>query len=180
MKKIIFSTVIFLSSISVFAQSEIRPNIVKLNALGALLHSVNLGYERGLNAQSSVVFLPSFALLKSGDLKYQFFGLGAEYRYYFSGTAPKGAYVAPGASYLFGSAKYTNFNNNSEKTTASGFTVKGVAGYQWIFGGNFVLDLNGGIQYLKLNLKDNSGDFANQNAASGILPALSASIGFNF
>jgi hypothetical protein len=40
--------------------------------------------------------------------------------------------------------------------------------------------LNGGIQYVDFSFKDKTGDFAGQNALSGILPALNFSIGYNF
>lgn len=181
MKKVIFSAAIFLFSTAVFAQSEVLPNVVKINPLGALIGAASLGYERALNEKSSIVILPSFGFLKSDGFKYTTVGLGAEYRIYFTGTAPKGTYVAPGASTEFGTAKVENDDGSGDsKTNINGFSAKAIIGHQWIWRSKFVLDLNGGIQYINLNFKDKSGDFAGVNALSGILPALSVSIGFNF
>jgi len=182
MKKVIFSAAIFLFSTAAFAQSEVLPNVVKINPLGALLGAASLGYERALSEKSSVVILPSFGFLKSGNFKYTTIGIGAEYRIYFTGTAPRGTYVAPGASAQFGTAKFEDDGSGSgdSKTNISGFTVKAIIGHQWIWRSKFVLDLNGGLQYINLNFKDKSGDFAGANALSGILPALSVSLGYNF
>ena len=181
MKKIIFSTAIVLFSTAVFAQSDVQPNVIKVNPLGFLIGSANLGYEHALSEQSSIVILPSFGMLKSGGFKYSDYGLGAEYRIYFTGSAPKGTYVAPGASALFGTAKVDYSDGSSaSKTNISGFSGKAVIGHQWIWNSGFVLDLNGGIQYTSFTFKDKTGDFAGQAAFSGILPALSVSIGYNF
>ncbi|MEO8820575.1 MAG: DUF3575 domain-containing protein [Ginsengibacter sp.] len=181
MKKVIFSAAIFLFSTAAFAQSDVQPNVVKINPLGALIGAASLGYERALNEKSSVVILPSFGFLKSGGFKYTTIGLGAEYRIYFTGSAPRGTYVAPGAAAEFGTAKVEdNSGGQDSKTNISGFSVKAIIGHQWIWNSSFVLDLNGGIQYINLNFKDKSGDFAGANALSGILPALSFSIGYNF
>lgn len=181
MKKVIFSAAIFLFSTAAFAQSEVLPNVVKINPLGAIFGAASLGYERALNEKSSIVILPSFGFLKSGGFKYTTIGLGAEYRIYFTGSAPRGTYVAPGASAQFGTAKIDNGDGSGDsKTNISGFTVKAIIGHQWIWRSKFVLDLNGGIQYINLSFKDKSGDFAGANALSGIVPALSVSIGYNF
>jgi hypothetical protein len=181
MKKIIFSAAIVLFSTAVFAQSDVKPNVIKVNPLGFLIGSANLGYEHALSEKSSIVLLPSFGMLKSGGFKYSDYGLGAEYRIYFTGSAPRGTYVAPGASALFGTAKVDYSDGSSaSKTDISGFSGKAVIGHQWVWNSGFVLDLNGGIQYVSFNFKDKTGDFAGQSALSGILPALSASIGYNF
>lgn len=181
MKKLIFSASILLFSTAIFAQSEVKPNVIKLNPLGALFGSANLGFEHALNENSSVVILPSFGMLKSSGFKYTTYGIGAEYRFYFKETAPKGTYVAPGASAQFGTAKVENSDGGEDsKTSISGISAKAVIGHQWIWSSGFVLDLNGGVQYVNFNFKDKTGDFAGQNALSGILPALNFSIGYNF
>ncbi|MGN6803378.1 MAG: DUF3575 domain-containing protein [Ginsengibacter sp.] len=180
MKKVILSFSLILFSAMVFAQSDVKPNVIKVNPLGALVGSANLGYEHALNEKSSIVLLPTVGFLKSGGLKYSSFGLGAEYRIYFTGTAPRGTYVAPGISAYFGTAKFNDSSTDNAKTNISAFAGKAIIGHQWIWKSGFVLDLNGGIQYIKYNFKDKSGDFANAVAFSGVLPALSVSIGYNF
>ena len=182
MKKIIFSAAILLCSTVIFAQSDnVQPNVVKLNPLGALFGSANLGFEHAFNEKSSVVILPSFGMLKSSGFKYTTYGIGAEYRLYFTGTAPRGTYVAPGLSAQFGTAKVEGSEGgDDQKTNISGFSAKVVIGHQWIWNSGFTLDLNGGVQYVDFSFKDKTGDFAGQNALSGILPALNFSIGYNF
>lgn len=181
MKKVIFSAALFLFSTAIFAQSDVQPNVIKINPLGAFFGSANLGFEHALNEQSSVVILPSFGMLKSAGFKYTTYGIGAEYRFYFTGSAPRGTYVAPGANAVFGTAKIENSDgSDNSKTNITGFLAKAVIGHQWIWNSGFVLDLNGGVQYLDLKFKDKTGDFANVNAFSGILPTLNVSIGYNF
>lgn len=182
MKKVLFLATIFLISTSVFAQSGVQPNVVKVNPLGALFGSANLGYERALNEKTSVLIAPSFGILKSGGFKYTTYGLGLEYRLYFTGSAPKGTYVAPGAAFAFGTAKIEDSfdGSNDQKTNITNFSGKAVIGHQWIWSSGFVLDLNGGIQYTSYKFKDNSGFFDGADAFSGILPALGLSLGYNF
>lgn len=155
-------------------------NVVKINPLGALFGSANVAYERALNEGSSVVIAPSFGLLKSAGFKYTSFGIGAEYRFYFSKekSAPMGFYAGPGAGFNFGEAKWDDSNNdNSNKTSFSGFNVKGIIGYQWIWSSGFTLDLNGGIQYLDFKFKDSD---VTGTPISGVLPTIGFSLGYSF
>ena len=162
-----------------FAQDEYQ-NVVKLNPLGALFGSANLAYERALSEKSSVVIAPSFGMLKSGGFKYTTFGLGAEYRFYFSKEkeAPMGFYAAPGVGFSFGQAKIDDIYGDGEdsKTNITAINAKGVIGYQWIFGSGFTVDLNGGLQYVKFKFKSDGFGIP----LSGILPAVGASIGYSF
>ncbi len=182
MKKLLFvSAMILTSTISVFAQTEdVKPNVVKLNPLGALFGAANISYERALNEKSSILIAPSFGFFKTGGFKYTTYGLGAEYRFYFSKsrTAPSGIYAGPGAGVTFGTAKYDDGSGDNDKTNITGFNAKAILGHQWIWSSGFTLDLNGGIQYLNLKFKDE--DFSGNEAFSGILPALSVAIGYNF
>ncbi len=187
MKKILFVSAMILTSTTLcFAQSEdVKPNVVKLNPLGAFFGAANLSYERALSEKSSVVISPSFGFFKTGGFKYTTYGIGGEYRFYFSKskTAPSGMYAGPGAGVTFGTAKISDeFNNGeeAEKTNVTGFNARAIIGHQWIWGSGFTLDLNGGIQYLNLKFKDETGSFAGSEAFSGILPSLSVAIGYNF
>ena len=181
MKKTLLIVAILVTSSAVFSQSEVKPNVIKVNPLGALFGSANVAYEKALNEKSSFVIAPSFGTFKSGGFKYTTYGLGAEYRFYFTGTAPKGTYVAPGIGVNFGTAKFTNSDGGTDsKTNITGISGKAVIGHQWIWSSGFVLDLNGGIQYTSLKFKDKTGDFAGAVAFSGILPALGLSLGYNF
>lgn len=184
MKKTLFASAMLLAfSFHSNAQSDdAKTNVVKLNPLGALFGAANLSYEKALSDKNSVVISPSFGFLKTGGVKYTSFGLGGEYRFYFSRTksAPAGMYAAPGAGFSLGTAKDEDPEGGNEKTNISSFNVKAIIGHQWIWDGGFTLDLNGGLQYLGYTFKDNSGSFANVSAFNGILPALAVSIGYNF
>lgn len=153
-------------------------NVVKINPLGAIFGSANLAYERAVTEKSSIVIAPSFGFLSSAGFKYTTYGLGAEYRFYFSKekAAPAGFYGAPGVGYSFGQAKSTE-SDGTEKTSVSGVNVKGIVGYQWIWNSGFSLDLNGGIQYV--NFKFSDSDFSG-TPLSGILPTLGFSLGYAF
>ena len=105
------------------------------------------------------------------------FGAAAEYRYYLTGLAPKGTYVAPGIGGIFGTIK----NDFGDRADVRGLTTKLVIGQQWIWNGGLSLDLNGGVSYINLKAKDgSSSSFDNSDALSGILPALSVGLGYNF
>lgn len=156
-------------------------NIAKVNPLGAFFGSAQLAYEKAFNEKNSILVAPSFGFFKSGGFKYTTLGIGGEYRFYFKQDAPQGFYAGPGAGVTFGTVKIEDFTGQGDesKTNITGFSVKGIAGYQWILNGGFVLDLNAGIQYLNLKFKDDDGAFA-VGAFSGILPALGFSVGYNF
>jgi len=177
MKKIILFFFVSMAAMHSFAQDGKKSNVIKLNPLGALFGSANFSFEHALNDNSSISVNPSLGFLKSSSFKYSTYGLGAQYRYYFKGEAPKGVYTAAGVGYSFGSAKYTLDNSTS---SVSGFNGEALFGKQWIWGSGFVLDLNGGVQYVNLKFKATSGAFALYEPLSGILPSLNLSLGYNF
>lgn len=159
MKKIL--TLLFLSAI---LQVSAQANIVKLNVLGLAYGNFGVQYERTLGAHSSVAmsvaFLPSRHLpgfvvddnstseLKS--LTFSGWSFTPEYRYYFSGNAPKGFYAAP---YF----RYSNFPINQyvlsftssttgltrEVITSGSYKATSIGlmlGSQWLLGENLTLD----------------------------------------
>jgi len=167
---------ILMCSTAAFAQSE-QPNVARINPLGALVGLGSLSYERAVSDKSSFVISPTFGFYKSGGDKLSLFGAAAEYRYYLTGLAPKGTYVAPGIGGIFGTIK----NDFGDRADVRGLTTKLVIGQQWIWNGGLSLDLNGGVSYINLKAKDgSSSSFDNSDALSGILPALSVGLGYNF
>lgn len=180
MKKVLGLFVVVLClSLTVQAQDG-KQSVIKINPLGAFFGAAQLSYEHALGEHSSFLVSPSLGFFKSGDFKYNTYGLGAEYRFYLSNgrTAPAGFYVSPGLGYSFGTAK-ESFDGETDKTNVSGLTGKAVFGHQWIWSSGFSLDLNGGIQYFGLKFKDND-TFGSATAFSGILPALGFGIGYAF
>ena len=170
MKKLFLFFMLVTATISCFSQDEPK-NVVKANPLGLIFGNANISYERALGNHSSIVFAPSFGFLKLNDLKYSTFGLGAEYRFYLSGSkmAPKGTYVAPGVSFQFGKVK-----SDVSETNLTGFGGKAVIGRQWVFESGFTLDLQGGIQYTSFSFEGDIG----ASAFKGVLPTLGLGLGY--
>lgn len=166
---------IVMCSTAAFAQSE-QPNVVRINPLGAFIGLGNISYERAISNKSSFVISPTFGFFKIDGDRISLFGVGAEYRYYFTGLAPEGTYFAPGVGFVYASYK----EDTGEKVSGRGLTTKLVIGHQWIWKGGFTLDLNGGISYVSLKGKEGTDSFNDVDAVNGILPALAVGIGYNF
>lgn len=181
MKKLLFASALFLGALTVNAQEAQKANVIKVNPLGLLFGSANVGYERALNEKSSFMIAPQFGGFKLGGFKYSSFGGSAQYRFYFSDakSAPEGFYAAPGLNFTSGKATIDDGMGEKDETKFTSFGGSAMVGNQWIFNSGFVIDLGGGVQYSKFNYKDEEGSFSTLKA-SGIFPALSFSIGYNF
>ena len=159
MKKIALS-ILMLSTIISNAQT----NVIKLNLFALGLTNISMQYERTISEHSSVALglsmlpsrgLPSAAINadSSGTLKgltFSGWSITPEYRYYFSGKAPKGFYVAPyfryskysidkvGVTYASSVTNQdeTVFVDGSFKTTVIGLML----GSQWLLGEHVTLD----------------------------------------
>ena len=174
--------VLMLSSIAFVSKaqdSENGPNVIKLNPLGLIFGQFNVGYERALGESSSFLIAPQFGGFKFGGVKYSSAGATAQYRYYFSGYAPEGFYAAPNISYTSGSVKFDDGSGGENKTNFSSLAFGAMAGKQWIFDSHFVIDLGLGANYTKFTYDNKDGSFATLKG-SGILPAISFSLGYNF
>lgn len=181
MKKVIFVAVIFLISGSAFAQTGVKPNVIKVNPLGALFGSGTIAYERAFGHKSSIVIGPSFGIFTYDHFRYTTYGLSAEYRYYFTGIAPRGTYAAVGGNADFGTTKFIDYEGSfNTKTNVSGFRGKIIAGHQWIWKSGFSLELNAGGQYILYNFRDKEGFFGTGQALSTWLPSLGLAIGYDF
>ncbi len=159
MKKLLLSILLF-STVAVNAQT----NVVKWNLMGLFLGNVSLQYERTLNEHSAVAlgfgFLPSRGLPtiitdedSTGDLKLlsiSGFSITPEYRYYFSGKAPKGFYMAPYIRYSKYSIDKLGVSYNSSTTglderifvdgSFKATTLGLMFGSQWLLGEHMTLD----------------------------------------
>ena len=177
MKKLLLVATFILAFSSTKAQDE--KNVIKINPIGLILGSANIGYERAIGQKSSIMIAPSYGYISSSGEKYTVYGLGLEYRFYLSGSkyAPHGWYVGPGLEFAGGSAKSTDSYGNTDKVDVKGFSIKAIAGHQWIFRGGFALDLNAGVQYVNLDAAENNQGIGNFN---GVLPTLAFGIGYAF
>lgn len=151
-----------------------QENVIKMNPLGLAFGAIDLSYERVLNEKSSIeigIAYSSLNVTTSGSSsKANGFGLEGKYKMYFSnsGSAPRGWYGAPFASY--------------SKTTVTGggvsaFSGGALAGYQWVFGGaatGFALDLNFGAQYVSASTTGS----VLSTTFDGVLPRLGLSLGY--
>lgn len=178
MKKLIFSLAFTMGMATAsYAQtSDPQKNIVKVNAVGLLAGIGSFAYERALSESGSIVIAPSVGFINPGDYKYSIVGVGLEYRFYLKKNAPQGIYVAPGAAFYSGTAKDKSSGDKFNVTALSG---KAIIGHQWIWNSKFILDLNGGLNYINFKFKENVGA-TSEDAFGGLLPALGVSFGFNF
>lgn len=187
MRKVLFVSMMFLGALTVNAQESKGQNVIKVNPLGLLFGSANVGFERALNEKSSFVIAPQFGGFKFGGVKYSSIGAGAQYRFYLSKTknAPEGFYAAPALSFVSGKVKWDSFDSaeeeEEEKTNFSSFGGGAMVGNQWIFKSGFVIDLGGGVMYQNFSYKDGEGDAGFSSLkGGGVFPALSFSLGYNF
>lgn len=159
MKKLLLTLLLF-SSLALNAQT----NVVKINVMSLFLTNVSLQYERTLNEHSSVALgfsflpsrgLPSFTVKDNnsedlGALSFGGWSITPEYRYYFSGKAPKGFYMAPyfrHASYSIDALGVT-YNSSTtgldERVFVDGNFKSNVLGLmfgsQWNLGEHMTLD----------------------------------------
>lgn len=169
MKKQFISFMLIIACFSASAQK----NVIKVNPLGLLFGSASVSYERVLTPKSAFQVNALYGNLSFSDFSYSSFGAGVDYRIYLSKTkeAPVGFYVSPGLAY-----NNLTFAVLSDKATVSSFALKGLAGYQWVWGG-FDLDLFGGFNYsFGGNVSLNGSNYG----VSGFGPALGVSIGYAF
>ena len=115
-----------------FNITNAQTNIVKANPLGLAFGIANAGYEFATtDSQTATISGIYFNILDIAGV-----GAGLEYRFYFGGEALKGWHAGPTVGYF---SLEDDFNNS-----ASVFSAGGEAGYQWIFGKHFALDLFAG------------------------------------
>lgn len=84
------------------------------------------------------------------------------YKFYLTGKAPKGFYLAPSASYAY--AKFSNRNNSYDYVNARYANLSGLAGYQFLIANHFAIDIftGIGIKYNRygFNIPVNESDFS--------------------
>ena len=156
----IFTVVLLSYTTTTIAQEN--KNIVKLNLSSLIFTNISLQGEHVLNDNSSVALgisympkrgVPNIAADKdttgnADNFSYSGFSITPEYRYYFSGKAPKGFYAAAYFRYSHLPTKDWDYiyDDNGKKTTykisgAWDVAVVGVMiGSQWTLGDHFTFD----------------------------------------
>jgi hypothetical protein len=166
----ILAIVLLLTITNVSAQSKVVPSkgdIVKINLTSLLFKNISLQYEHTLSPKTSLALgislMPKTGLPFASSLKDQYgsnadaeraiettklsnFAITPEYRFYFSGKAPNGFYLAPFVRYQHMSLEqdYTfTASNNKQYTPHIVGSINNIgagllAGVQW--GKNITLD----------------------------------------
>ena len=157
-----------------------RKNTLKANPLGLIIGIGKINYERKLGTHSSVQLGASYFSYTSDGSGISGLGLVPEYRFYVTGDAIGGFYLAPFAKY-----NALTLKDNDSRGTVSWYSGGAKAGFQWIMGKKetFVMDLAFGGKYSDFNLRVKEGaesDFDNTDLFEGFSPELHFAIGFAF
>ena len=142
-----------------------RHNVIVVNPL-KFFFFYNLSYYRMVSPQIAIgggLQMPTLDGIS---------GLGAngEMRFYPSGKALRGFYLAPNISYN---------NLSSEGESVSIFSVGGLFGWQWFPGDDFAIGLGIGIDQYFISSDDNN-DAVIFDDYEGTLPALRFDIGYGW
>jgi len=172
MKNMLFSFFLILFCLHTYSQTTEKSL--------ALYGSARLVLEKPIDNYSTLSIIPSVGILNTRDVNYMLFGIGTEYRCYFTGTAPMGLYSGIGFGYSFGNARIVNeiLSGYNLKTDAGGFLAHLVIGRQWIFENGLLLNVNIGAHYLNLGFKQGAADFSSVKAFNGVMPGIGFCIGF--
>jgi hypothetical protein len=178
MKKLLLS-LLTVASLGTATITHAQTVAIKANPLAFFGGTDLLSAEVKIGENSTASAGLGLAGYKIAGSKYSSVGGELQYRYYFK-EALHGWYAGAKVGYLSGKVKLNNFfSEESNETNYSAFNVGAKAGYQWIFGSGFTLDLNLGAAYSSFKYDDNSGDFSSLKA-SGILPNIGFGLGFAF
>lgn len=158
-------------------------NTLTVNPLSLVVGMVSLEYERVTSENLSVFVAPSYWSLGvgAGDDEFSFsaYGLGLGVRYFMTGMAPEGFWVAPSLELAFASAKYAGAEGSSV-----GYGVGGQFGYTWLIGDVFDISLGLGAAYSnnEVEVEYEEAGIASTRADgfSGVLPTLRFAIGAAF
>lgn len=141
---------------------------IKIGPFGFVLGFYNATFEKKIKDKASFVVGARFATFDLNSNDYTSIGLNGQYRIYFK-EAISGPYLAPSLS--------LGFNNTTVLDQDESFANLGLGaniGWQWVFGGGFVMDLGIGARYRNGFGDDVDADFG------GVGPAFQFQIGYAF
>lgn len=116
---------------------------ITINPLGFSYGVFSVEYETEMGRGPTTLGVPVMYWSAEGtDYELTAMGLGAGVRYYFDGRAHDGFYVGGYGSWarLNGSSDGTDFTGNA-------FGLSGVAGYKFLVGDGFVIDVGAGVGF---------------------------------
>ena len=153
MKKITLSTLLFIVSISLFAQeNELKRNEMKINMSNLIgFKWFDVSYERLLNEESSIGVGTLFSLdnESEGLDEYRTFSITPYYRQFFSSKYAEGFFVEAftmihsGKDYEYNYDPYIDQNSTENKYTD--FAVGISVGGKWVTKRGFVAEVYAGI-----------------------------------
>ncbi|WP_296637633.1 DUF3575 domain-containing protein [Polaribacter sp.] len=121
----------------VFNSTSAQTNAIKVNPLGLAFGVANAGYEFTTSDSQTA----TISGIYYGVPGIKGFGVGAEYRFYFSTKeALKGWHAGPSVGYF---SLEDDFN-----TSASVFSIGGEAGHQWVWDSGFLVDVFAGLGFV--------------------------------
>jgi len=130
-----------------------QKNVIKADPVGLIFGIANASYENAIKDNQSLTFSGLYYHYPdNGDrIDLKGFGLGATYNFYFSKDkdAPRGFHAGPGLGYSFlnYSKKLIADEFGIEELKYSTFNLSANAGYQWILGEHFAIDLTAQYYY---------------------------------
>jgi len=169
MKKLVLSLALLLVVNLVSAQEQ----VIKINPLATLGGLDLVSYERAIGDQTSIVISGSIGGFKVGTTKYNSYGAGLQYRYYFDETL-NGFYGAGVAG--FKSGKITDESTDDLKYTNMLFGVK--VGKQWLFDSGFTIDLNIGMNYRSFKYDSDNTVYTDTLKGNGAIPSFGVGFGY--
>ncbi|RTQ49288.1 DUF3575 domain-containing protein [Hymenobacter gummosus] len=157
-----------------------RTHAIKLNVLSTGVRTASLFYEHKVRERGSAQLGLALTSLGSGDNRLSGVTLTPEYRFYLSGQALDGFYVAPFVRFrsfkmTAPSNQFDQYGNPStEIYTGRTQTFGGgvVAGYQWLISERLTLDVYGGLShsFSSFSSKEgiSAGEFDDYSRLSGV------------
>jgi hypothetical protein len=175
------STTTYSTTVSRSEDIRQRQNVITIDPL-KLLFWWNISYYRALNNSIAIgagIQAPTgFLALGSDDVDISGFGVKAEMRWYPSGKAIRGFYVAPNVAFSSLSAELTNSSGTAtDGGSATTWTLGLLVGWQWLPGDDFAIGLGLGADKYFLSVSDEE-DTSSFDGLDAVLPAFRFDIGY--
>lgn len=136
LRKIVLGATLIFSCVA-FSQT----NAVKANPLGLVFGVVSVDYERALNDTQSISANANYLDIAGTEA----YGVGTEYRFYFSNEILKGWHLGPTAGYY-------SFKED-HKPRGHIYAIGAEGGYQWVFDNGFLIDTFANFNYFDASVE---------------------------
>ncbi|MGZ5190247.1 MAG: DUF3575 domain-containing protein [Flavisolibacter sp.] len=157
MKKVLTVLVLFATAVTANAQDKGKSNAFKVNLFSPIVKTGSFFYERKINEKQTAQLGVGFTSYNRMDIKITGLFFTPEYRFYVSGKAMNGFYVAPFGRYQ--NLKIEDNSDSAEENKAELTTIGGGVsiGRQWIFSNIITLDIFAGPSLNSGKVKITSG-----------------------